>query len=207
LAQRDEILNIFGLPVGLVSENATEANAKVAERLFIERTLWPKLVRLAQRISQELLPFYAGDYIAEFEDIRPTDMTVRLEEIRTAQSILSINEIRERYYQMPAVIWGELPVVMKQNHPLAEEDAPTDDDKEDEISLKAALDELAQWERFALRRLGKPEYRPFAVDAIPDELAFELSAGLLATDDREGVKSLFAEAKTQLLPPGALSPV
>ena len=50
-AQRDEILNIFGIPVGLVSENATEANAKVAERLFIERTLYPKLVRIAQKIS------------------------------------------------------------------------------------------------------------------------------------------------------------
>lgn len=206
LAQRDEILNIFGLPVGLVSENATEANAKVAERLFIERTLWPKLVRLAQRISQELLPFYAGDYIAEFEDIRPTDMTVRLEEIRTAQSILSINEIRERYYQLPPVAWGNLPV----NHLISqvpvgtqsivsENPSTTDDNKEDEISLKAALDELAQWERFALRRLGKPEQqRPFAVEAVPDELAFELSAGLLARDDREGVKALFAEAKTQL---------
>ena len=55
-AQRDEILNIFGIPVGLVSENATEANAKVAERQFIERTLWPKLARIAQKISQELLP-------------------------------------------------------------------------------------------------------------------------------------------------------
>ena len=57
-AARPTILNIFGIPVGLVSENATEANAKVAERQFIERTLYPKLVRIAQKISQELLPFY-----------------------------------------------------------------------------------------------------------------------------------------------------
>ena len=201
LAHRDEILNIFGIPVGLVSENATEANAKVAERLFIERTLWPKLVRLAQRISQELLPFYAGDYIAEFEDIRPTDMTIRLDEIRTAQSVLSINEIRERYYQLPAVTWGDLPV----NHPPMETPPvgtalmPSAEEQEEEISMKSALDELAQWERFALRRLGKPEqHRPFAVDAIPDELAFELSAGLLATEDRDSIKSLFADAKQQL---------
>jgi HK97 family phage portal protein len=41
-ANRDEILNIFGVPVGLMSDNATEANAKVAERTFIERTLYPK---------------------------------------------------------------------------------------------------------------------------------------------------------------------
>jgi phage portal protein BeeE len=80
-AHRDEILNIFGIPIGLLSENATEANATVAERQFIERTLWPKLVRIAQKIAQELLPFWGGTHIAEFEDIRPTDTQARLEEI------------------------------------------------------------------------------------------------------------------------------
>src|SRR5690606_32547212 len=107
-AHRDEILNLFGVPVGLVSENATEANARVAERQFIERTLWPKLVRMAQKITQELLPFWPGDHVAQFEDIRPTDVQARLDEIRTAYPVLSINEIRERYYQLPQVEWGGL---------------------------------------------------------------------------------------------------
>jgi HK97 family phage portal protein len=111
-ANRDEILNIFGVPIGMLSENATEANAKVAERVFIERTLYPKLVRLAQRLTQELLPFYGEGYVLEFEDIRPTDQHLRLEEIRVAQSVLSINEIRAKYYQLPAVTWGDLPLSM-----------------------------------------------------------------------------------------------
>src|SRR5690606_31009866 len=97
-ANRDEILNIFGIPIGLLSENATEANATVAERQFIERTLYPKLVRIAQKITQELLPFWAGTCVAEFEDIRPTDTQMRLEEIRAAYPVLSINEIRARFY-------------------------------------------------------------------------------------------------------------
>jgi HK97 family phage portal protein len=209
LAHRDEILNIFGIPVGLVSENATEANARVAERLFIERTLWPKLVRLAQRISQELLPFYAGDYIAEFEDIRPSDTQARLDEIRAAQSILSINEIRERYYQLPAVAWGDFPASMNQNPPTVGErlrPAPSDENKtespesDEALPTKAVLDELAQWERYALKRLGKAEFRPFKVINLPDELAFELSAGLLAAEDKESIKALFASAKEQLKP-------
>ena len=111
-AQRDEILNIFGIPVGLVSENATEANAKVAERLFIERTLYPKLVRLAQKISQELLPFYGEGLIAEYDDIRPTDTQARLDEIRAAYPLLSINELRANYYQLPPVAWGDVAVGM-----------------------------------------------------------------------------------------------
>jgi HK97 family phage portal protein len=210
LAHRDEILNIFGIPVGLLSENATEANAKVAERLFIERTLWPKLVRLAQRISQELLPFYAGDYVAEFEDIRPTDTQARLDEIRTAQNILSINEIRERYYQLSAVSWGDLPTNMAvgtaflPSAPTIDSESPESNDSlsaarsDARLPAKSVLNELAQWERYALKRLGKSEFRPFSVTVIPDELAFELSAGLLAADDKESIKALFASARQTL---------
>jgi phage portal protein BeeE len=116
-AHRDEILNVFGIPVGLISENATEANATVAERLFIERTLWPKLVRLAQKISADLLPFWPGRFVAAFDDIRPTDAAARLGEIRAAYPVLSINEIRTRYYSLPPVAWGDSP-------PLSAPDAP-----------------------------------------------------------------------------------
>ena len=188
-AQRDEILNIFGIPVALVSENATEANAKVAERLFIERTLYPKLVRIAQKISQELLPFYGDNLVAEYEDIRPTDTQARLQEIRAAYPILSINEMRSRYFQLPPVAWGDVAVGM---------DAPESaSEPQPELAAgKSVLDELAQWERFALNRLDKPEQtRPFEVSAVPDELAFEVSAGLLFAGDREAVKSVIAGAR------------
>ena len=61
-------------------------------------------------------------------------------------------------------------------------------------AAKSAIEtELAQWERFALNRLDKPEQtRPFEVTSLPDELAFEVSAGLLFARDRESVKSVFA---------------
>jgi HK97 family phage portal protein len=123
-ANRDEILHIFGVPLGILSENATEANATVAERIFIERTLYPKLQRLAQRITQELLPFYGTGYSAQFEDIRPTDTKLRLAEIQAAQHVLSINEIRQRYYQLPDVAWGQLPVGMeaKEEEVIVEEE-------------------------------------------------------------------------------------
>ena len=58
---------------------------------------------------------------------------------------------------------------------------------------------MAQWERFALNRLDKPEQaRPFEVTVVPDELAFEVSAGLLFAGDRESVKSVFAGARAGL---------
>lgn len=218
-AHRNEILNIFGIPVGLVSENATEANATVAERLFIERTLYPKLVRLAQKITQDLLPFWAGEYVAEFEDIRPTDVKARLDEIRTAYPILSINELRHRYYNLPPVTWGELPVGMQPNSgnsvgaeqiqpALASGAAPalnasntpdtTNVSADTAKSLPTALTELDQWERFAVKRWGRTSGRAFEVRALPDDIAFEISARLLAADSSDEAHQVFADARELL---------
>ncbi len=238
-AHRDEILNIFGVPVGLISENATEANAKVAERQFIERTLYPKLVRLAQKITQDLLAFYPGTHVAVFDDIRPTDTQARLEEIKASYPVLSINEIRARYFNLPAVEWGERPAQGEVNpypptpplrlHPPAEKGGAStqsltdvtqqplpltpplrlpplrregeenaDDAEPVEDAMKAAVDELARWERFALKRLGRAQGRPFAVRALPDEVAFEVAAGLLAAQSEDEAKAVFKEAREQI---------
>lgn len=197
-ANRDEILNIFGIPVGLVSENATEANARVAERLFIERTLWPKLTRISQKITQDLLPFWPGEHVAVFEDIRPTDTQARLDDIRTAYPVLSINEIRERYYHLPAVDWGALPVgAAVESPPVAGDESPP------EPAHKAALDELARWERFTLKRWGRAGGRAFEVREMPGTLAFEVSAGLLAAGDEREARAVFAAARMALAPESA----
>jgi HK97 family phage portal protein len=97
---REEIFQIFGIPVGMFSENATEANALVGERVFIERTLWPKLVRIAEKITTDLLPFYGVNLVGRFDDIRPMDRSQQFEEMRLAQGILTVDEIRARYFQL-----------------------------------------------------------------------------------------------------------
>ncbi len=201
-AHRDEILNLFGVPIGMLSENATEANATVAERLFIERTLWPKLARIAQKITQELLPFWAGAYRAEFEDIRPTDVKARLEEIRTSYPVLSINEIRQRYYTLPPVAWGDLPVGTAKPEPGATPpvESPAEQTQVYAVTeaAKTASDELTRWERFAIKRLGRPNGRSFEVRALPDEVAFEVSAGLLGAATADEVRTVFATAREAL---------
>lgn len=203
-AHRDEILNVFGIPIGLISENATEANATVAERQFIERTLYPKLARIAQKISQELLPFWAGDYVAEFEDIRPTDTQARLDEIHAAYPVLSINEIRARYYDLPPAAWGNLPVgAAAPETPAAAQPttaAPTPPaEPEPAVTVKAALNELRRWERFALRRGTAARGRKFEVRVLPDTIAFEVSAGLLGAEAADDVRAVFASARAALL--------
>jgi HK97 family phage portal protein len=97
---REEIFQIFGIPVGMFSENATEANALVGERVFIERTLWPKLVRIAEKITTDLLPFYGAGLSGRFDDIRPMDRSQQFEEMRLARGVLTVDELRARYFQL-----------------------------------------------------------------------------------------------------------
>ena len=92
------IFQIFGIPVGMFSENATEANALVGERVFIERTLWPKLVRIAEKITTDLLPFYGAGLVGRFEDIRTQDRAQQLAELRLARGVLTVDELRARYF-------------------------------------------------------------------------------------------------------------
>jgi HK97 family phage portal protein len=232
-AHRDEILSLFGIPVGLIDANATEANATVAERMFIERTLYPKLVRIAQKITQELLPFWAGSYVAEFDDIRPTDTHARLEEIRAAYPVLSINEIRARFYGMSPVAWGDLPVEgvaaegrfntdpaphspfssngKPTSHPdsvgtpfMASDSVPSDAEPAPD-PIKAALAELAQWERFTLKRFMRPggnaSRRPFAVRALPEDIALDVARGLIGADTLEAAREVFKTARGLLKQP------
>lgn len=234
-ANRDEILNVFGIPVGMLSENATEANATVAERLFIERTLWPKLVRIAARITTDLLPFWPGEAIARFEDIRPTDSQARLAEIRAAYPVLSINEIRQRYFQLGPVAWGEAVASGQQATGYQLPATGSESTASDQQELKAVegsllhsdpagswqleagshnlatgnrqlvsgnpLDELLAWERFTLKRWGRNQPRPFEVRALPEEVAFSVSAGLLAAGSPAEAKEVFALARTELAEP------
>ncbi len=205
---REEIFHIYGIPPGMWSENATEANARIAERVFIERTLWPKLVRLAGKITAELLPFWGADLEAAFQDIRPTDVGVRLAEIRTAYPVLSINEVRARYYDLPPVAWGEAPVSGSGARPGPEDGALAisveDNEALDAGSLEIApalravdpaaiRQELARWERWAIRRVGKAVEHPFVVEAVPDDLAVEISARLLLADDAAAIRAVFRD--------------
>lgn len=147
---------------------------------------------MAQKITQELLPFWPGDHVALFEDIRPTDVQARLDEIRTAYPVLSINEIRERYYQLPQVEWGGLPVNMELQAAQNSDPDPQPD------PTKAALVELQRWERYTLKRWGQPEQRPFEIHVLPEEIAFEVSAGLLAADDADEAQGVFQAVRKAL---------
>lgn len=112
---QEEIFTVFGLPLGMVRESATEASAKIAEKVFREQTLWPKLVRVAQKLTQELTPFYGPDLVIEPEETR--DLDPDLAAIQAAQGYLTVNEVRARYWKLPPIAWGEQSVTINNSAP------------------------------------------------------------------------------------------
>jgi HK97 family phage portal protein len=102
-----EILQIFGIPAGLYDKDATYANASAARETFMNDTLWPKLIRFSQKLTQHLAPFYGDDLRVQPEDVR--DNATELAEIEAAKAFLSVNEVRARYFKLPPVMWGERP--------------------------------------------------------------------------------------------------
>jgi HK97 family phage portal protein len=69
---RDEILHIFGIPSGLFEKDATRANAIAARQTFLEQTIYPKLVRVGAKMTQELVPFFGQNLVIEPE--KPGDV-------------------------------------------------------------------------------------------------------------------------------------
>lgn len=106
---KETILQIFGVPPGMLDKNATEANATVAERILSDKTLWPIVVAVGQTLTARLAPMYEDGLAIKPKDFRVKDTTIQRAEIQAATPFLSINEIRAKYYQMPPVDWGDKP--------------------------------------------------------------------------------------------------
>jgi HK97 family phage portal protein len=102
---RDEILHLFGVPSALLERDATRANALAARQTFLEQTIWPKLVRIAQKLSQDLAPFFGANLIVLPEEIR--DREAERAELQAAQGYLTVNEVRARFFGLAPLPDGD----------------------------------------------------------------------------------------------------
>lgn len=85
----------------MLSENGNRANAETNRAAFDELAVWPELVALAEAITRDILPAYGDNLVARFEDIRPRDRTLALTEQRAAEAVMTVEEVRAAYYQLP----------------------------------------------------------------------------------------------------------
>lgn len=97
---KEEIFAIYAPGLSsMLAVNATEANSVSGKRTFVEYAVWPHLVRIAEKITSDILPLYGGGLVGEFADIRVTDKQLELAEIAAFGQTHTVDEVRAKYYQ------------------------------------------------------------------------------------------------------------
>lgn len=184
---KEEIYAIFGIPGGLLDKNATEANATVADQVFKEKTIWPLLCLLAEQITAQLvIPFYAVDHEAVFEDIRPVNRELELREVQAAGPYLTIDEVRQKYWKLDALPNGD--GMQRAGQSAAPGMLPFD--------FGAMRTDLRKWRDKAVKALrnGGLADVPFESDFIPDDIAEHVRQHLEQVTTPDEVKAVFTEA-------------
>lgn len=91
---REEIYEVIGVPLNI--------SDKEGWRWFINNTVWPVLQMIAGQITTQLtIPFYGPDIFAEFEDIRPQDRSLEVQEATQYWPSFTINETRHQRGMKP----------------------------------------------------------------------------------------------------------
>lgn len=201
LTQR-QIFNLYGFPMGKWSENATEANAKVAERTFVNDTLWPKLTRVGSQISKGPLGRYGDNLRGRFDDVRIPDKDIELRELELIlrgtvnpltgmpTPVMAVDEIRQKYWQLPPMAEVTQPRIPSS---MAEDQAKALFPQE--LIDRATQADLRRWRDVAVRvfKAGEdPLRRQFSSTVIPARMRASVQAGLSAATTLEEVKAAFA---------------
>jgi hypothetical protein len=97
---KEEIYSVFapGL-ASMLDITSTEANSITGKQTFLEFTIWPRLVSIAQKITLDILPAYGRSLVAEFDDPRQTDRQIELLEQEAYSQTHTLNEIRAEFYE------------------------------------------------------------------------------------------------------------
>ena len=205
---KEEIFGIYGLPGGLLDKNANEANSTTADQIFKEKTIWPTMVLYAEQITaQVIIPFYGEDREAVFEDIRPKNRKLLMEEFDRGSRVLTLDELRERYFDAdplgdergqkllaeikadPTSLGLENLFQIAGNSKKSIQSKPEADPSED----------LRKWKTKALKFLKSEKSLDFDFesDLINEELRNFIHAGLEAAETSADVKAVFDEWKSE----------
>ena len=137
--------------------NSTEANSVTGKEAFRELAVWPETQALAQKITNDILPTYGDNLVAEFEDVRIEDKDQQLREQAAYSLTHTVLEIREKFYE-------DDPLGDERDELLPSEiatqafgqDEETDiSEPETEVNLEAKAHEIDQFRRFAQKRIGE----------------------------------------------------
>jgi HK97 family phage portal protein len=220
---KEEIYSIFapGL-ASVLAVNATEANARSGKATFIEMAVWPMLVSMAEKITNNLLPCYGPDLVADFDDLRVTDRMLAIAEQNAFGQVHTVNEIREKFYDakklkdergdlLPAQIGPSTPGPEDEDAAVApgaelapmpplvpSDELPPMDEMEQDLEAAPIVDEATQAlkEIAAWRRFalrhGVARAQEFGCEHVQADVAAVIKARLRAATNAEEAKAAFS---------------
>ena len=213
---KEEIYAVYGVPSGLLDKNSTEANATTADKVFKEKTIWPLLCLIAEEMTAELvMPYYGADQEAAFDDIRPANRMLELQEVAAGGSYLTIDEVRGKYWQLDPLPDGKgtLPAAMSASlAALSMPGLPPGGDaltgglpallppakSYSEIGMSDLFDaDLRRWRDKAIKsvKAGRGAAVEFKSEFIPSDIANVVRARLTEASTADQVRMLFAEVE------------
>ena len=136
-----EICRSYGVPSGLVGDVMSISYASLSEqrKMFYLETILPKLTKYAARINLEVIekdyPEICGCFNKGAIDALQDEESTKADYVGKLvdKAIMTINEIREKYYQLPKVPWGDEVYMRKSMRPasfLCEADLAKEEAKE-----------------------------------------------------------------------------
>jgi len=193
----------------MLSENATQANSVVGRASFNELTVYPMHVMMNEKITNSILPRYGGrQLVGRFEDVRVTDKDMKLREQEAFERSHTMKEVREEIYgddplgderddllvsQVGASSGGitEPAPVEPVNNVTPDnvmEETP-DEEPQDNEANKAMRDDLARYQRKAIKRIGQAV--KFDSDNIPDYIREQIESELPSCKTEADVRKVF----------------
>lgn len=202
---KDEIILIFGGFPGMFDKSATEANSTTADNMFKEKTIWPALNQRAATMTNHIMRRFYGDTIeVRFEDIRPINRQLLIQQSDSSRDVLTVDERRERFWNAPPLPNNDGKKIASQSVPDPFGEIPTGggqstvlpNPQNSIVNAKALGNDLRAWRTRTLKSItdGRPLNADFRSDAIPAPMKALILDGLESAQFAEDVKAVFAEA-------------
>lgn len=103
-ANRDEIYEMYapGL-TSMLSASSNRAGSITGKDVFYELAVFPVLNAIAEKFNNDVMPVYGEQFAGEFDDIRIKDREIELKEQEAASKVMTIDEVRERFWELQAL--------------------------------------------------------------------------------------------------------
>ena len=198
---RDIIDRIYQIPEGYWSAKVNRSTAEAAKASMIESAVWPLALSFAGAITRQIVMRYYGENLrAEYEDFRPRDRLLQMQERKVYWQITLVDEAREELGLEPlGDERGEMLVsqIAKPTPPqfggapVPGQPALPEPEMAD---TKAITDDLRRWQGIALRRIkaGEPALYDFESEHIPPDMIAGIKAALAEAASDKEVKAAFA---------------